>query len=231
MKRTTALSALALTSALALASCTDAAEDTTADTTTETTTTETTAETATETTSGTTSETTSAEETSSTSAAGTADISEEHNDADVMFAEMMIPHHRQAVDMSETLLAKDGISTEVAEFAQKVIDAQGPEIDRMNAMLEAWGQDPVTRAGEMAGHGNMRGMMSEEDMAALDAAEGTEASRLYLEQMIRHHRGAVDMARDEVNDGQNPEAVALAEDIIDAQESEIAEMEQLLQNL
>lgn len=83
----------------------------------------------------------------------------------------------------------------------------------------------------MAGHGNMRGMMSEEDMAALDAAEGTEASRLYLEQMIRHHEGAVDMARDEVNDGQNPEAVALAEDIIDAQESEIAEMEQLLQNL
>lgn len=64
-----------------------------------------------------------------------------------------------------------------------------------------------------------------------DAAEGTEASRLYLEQMIRHHEGAVDMARDEVNDGQNPEAVALAEDIIDAQESEIAEMEQLLQNL
>ena len=89
----------------------------------------------------------------------------------------------------------------------------------------------LTRAGEMAGHGNMRGMMSEEDMAALDAAEGTEASRLYLEQMIRHHEGAVDMARDEVNDGQNPEAVALAEDIIDAQESEIAEMEQLLQNL
>lgn len=88
---------------------------------------------------------------------------------------MMIPHHRQAVDMSETLLAKDGITPEVAEFARKVIDAQGPEIDRMNAMLEAWGQNPVTRAGEMAGHGNMRGMMSEEDMAALDAAEGTEA--------------------------------------------------------
>lgn len=223
MKRTTVLAALTLTSALALASCTDAAEDTA----TETTTTETTTTTTAETTTG----TTSAEETSSTGAAGDRDVSAEHNDADVTFAEMMIPHHSQAVDMSETLLAKDGISTEVAEFAQKVIDAQGPEIDRMNAMLEAWGQDPVTRAGEMAGHGNMRGMMSEEDMAALDAAEGTEASRLYLEQMIRHHEGAVDMARDEVNDGQNPEAVALAEDIIAAQESEIAEMEQMLQNL
>ncbi|NLF91276.1 MAG: DUF305 domain-containing protein [Corynebacterium marinum] len=218
MKRTTALSALALTSALALASCTDAAEDTATGTTTATTT-----ETAVE--------TTSAEETSSTGASADPDVSAGHNDADVAFAEMMIPHHRQAVDMSETLLAKDGITPEVAEFARKVIDAQGPEIDRMNAMLEAWGQNPVTRAGEMAGHGNMRGMMSEEDMAALDAAEGTEASRLYLEQMIRHHEGAVDMARDEVNDGQNPEAVALAEDIIDAQESEIAEMEQLLQNL
>ena len=83
MKRTTALSALALTSALALASCTEAAEDTATGTTT-TTTAETTVE------------TTSAEETSSTGASAAPDVSAGHNDADVMFAEMMIPHHRQA---------------------------------------------------------------------------------------------------------------------------------------
>ncbi|OFT23343.1 hypothetical protein HMPREF3160_06950 [Arthrobacter sp. HMSC06H05] len=63
-------------------------------------------------------------------------MSADHNDADIMFAQMMIPHHQQAVEMSEILLAKDDIPAEVIEFAQGVIDAQGPEIDRMNYMLE-----------------------------------------------------------------------------------------------
>src|SRR5699024_3733679 len=99
----------------------------------------------------------------------------EHNDADIMFAQMMIPHHQQAVEMSEMLLAKNDIPTEVADFAEGVIDAQGPEIDRMNTMLEAWGEDPVTGdMGEMD-HGGMSGMMSEEDMTALEDAQGSEA--------------------------------------------------------
>lgn len=153
------------------------------------------------------------------------------NDADVMFAQMMIPHHQQAVEMSEILLAKDDIPAEVIEFAQGVIDAQGPEIDRMNTMLETWEEDPVTGdMGEMD-HGGMSGMMSEEDMTALEDAQGTEAARLYLEQMTAHHEGAVDMARDEVTDGQNPQAIALAEQVIEDQEAEIAEMEQMLNEL
>ena len=148
-----------------------------------------------------------------------------------MFAQMMIPHHQQAVEMSEVLLAKDDIPAEVVEFAQRVIDAQGPEIDRMNAMLEAWGQQPVTGdMGEMD-HGGMSGMMSEEDMTALEDAKGTEAARLYLEQMTAHHEGAVDMARDEVADGQNPQAIALAEQVIEDQEAEIAQMQQMLTDL
>jgi uncharacterized protein (DUF305 family) len=77
----------------------------------------------------------------------------------------------------------------------------------------------------------MSGMMSEEDMQALEDAQGTEASRLYLEQMTAHHEGAVEMARDQVEQGQNPQAVALAQDVIEAQEAEITEMEGLLQGL
>lgn len=148
-----------------------------------------------------------------------------------MFSQMMIPHHQQAVEMSEILLAKDDIPAEVIEFAQGVIDAQGPEIDRMNTMLETWEEDPVTGdMGEMD-HGGMSGMMSEEDMTALEDAKGTEAARLYLEQMTAHHEGAVDMAREEVTDGQNPQAIALAEQVIEDQEAEIAEMEQMLNEL
>lgn len=172
-----------------------------------------------------------------TDTAGTGEeISAEHNDADVMFAQMMIPHHQQAVEMSEILLAKDDIPQNVADFAQGVIDAQGPEIDRMNAMLEAWGQQPMNMddmdgTGGMGGHGGMSGMMSEDDMQQLEDATGTDAAKLYLEQMTRHHEGAVDMAEQQVANGQNPQAVALAEQVIEDQEAEIQEMKTMLENL
>ena len=105
------------------------------------------------------------------------------NDADVMFAQMMIPHHEQAVEMSEMLLAKDDVPAEVAEFAQRVIDAQGPEIERINDMLTAWEAEPLADAEDMDGmdHGSgagMSGMMSEEDMSALEDAQGAGAADL-----------------------------------------------------
>ena len=217
MKRTHVLSALAVASTLALAACGEATESRNTDATI----------------SATSTATTTAETTETTTATTEADgeISADHNDADIMFAQMMIPHHQQAVEMSEMLLVKEGIPAQVVEFAQGVIDAQGPEIDRMNAMLEAWGQQPATGdMGEMD-HGGMSGMMSEEDMTALEDAKGTEAARLYLEQMTAHHEGAVDMARDEVADGQNPQAIALAEQVIEDQEAEIAQMQQMLTDL
>ena len=219
MKRTTALSTLALASALALTGCGTGADEQDTGTSAETA-----------------APATAAPETPSTTSASEEPIAEEHNDADVMFAQMMVPHHEQAVEMSETLLAKEEVPAEVADFAQQVIDAQGPEIERMNAMLEAWGQEPMMESGGMEGmdHGSgagMSGMISEEDMQALEDAQGTEASRLYLEQMTAHHEGAVEMARDQVEQGQNPQAVALAQDVIEAQEAEITEMEGLLQGL
>lgn len=218
MKRTLVLSTLAVASTLALAACGEATDATTDATTSATSTTTTTPET-TETT------------TATTEADG--EISADHNDADIMFVQMMIPHHQQAVEMSEMLLAKEGIPAQVVEFAQGVIDAQGPEINRMNAMLEAWDQQPVTDSGGMdhGKMGGMSGMMSQEDMTALEEAQGTEAARLYLEQMTTHHEGAVDMARDEVADGQNPHAITLAEQVISDQEAEIAQMQQMLTDL
>ena len=219
MKRSTTLSSLALASALALTGCgTTGAEESPG----------TAAETA--------APAASAPETTSTSSASGEPVAEEHNDDDVMFAQMMIPHHEQAVDMSETLLAKDDLPVEVADFAQRVVDAQGPEIERMDQMLTTWGQERLADAEDMDGmdHGSgagMSGMMSEEDLSALADAQGTEAARLYLGQMTVHHEGAVEMARDQVEQGQNPQAVALAQDVIEAQEAEITEMEELLQGL
>lgn len=166
------------------------------------------------------------------------DTAAEHNDADVMFAQMMIPHHRQAVEMSEIMLAKDSISPEVRDLATQIRDAQAPEIETMTGWLESWGE-PVEPEGGMEGHdmgnmggsGEMQGMMTEDQLAELEAAEGDEAARMFLESMTAHHNGAVDMAQEEIENGQYPDAIALAETIVETQQAEIAEMEALLAEL
>ena len=154
---------------------------------------------------------------SSTPAAGP------HNDADVMFASMMIPHHNQAIEMSDILLAKDGVDAGVAALAQKIKAAQGPEVAQMTGWLVGWGEDPSS--GGMQ-HGD-DGMMSQAEMDALKNATGAEATQLFLNGMIKHHTGAIAMARTELKEGANPDAKKLAQAIIDSQEAEIAEMRRL----
>ena len=146
-----------------------------------------------------------------------------YNDADVTFAQMMLPHHSQAVDMSGMLLAKSGVSEEVRQLATDIAAAQGSEIEQLSMMLDEWGEDQETPMAH-----SMDGMMSEEDMTALETATSAEAERLFLEQMIQHHTGAIDMAQTEVEDGENPDAVALAENIVSTQRAEIDQMEDLL---
>ena len=152
-----------------------------------------------------------------------------HNMDDVMFARMMIPHHQQAIEMSDILLAKDGIDAKVTELATQIKAAQAPEIARMSGWLAGWGQNPSPSMG--MDHGDGGGMMSQADMDALKNANGAEAARLFLTGMIAHHQGAITMAKDELANGQNPEAKQLAQDIIDAQQAEITTMNQLLKQL
>jgi uncharacterized protein (DUF305 family) len=148
------------------------------------------------------------------------------NDADMQFTMMMIPHHEQAVEMADMVLAKDGIDERVLTLAEQIKAAQGPEIELMESWLDDWG----TPMGDMDGmdHG---GMMSDTDMEALEAATGAEASRLFLEQMIVHHEGAIEMAQDEIDNGQNLDVIALADNIIASQTTEIATMEDILATL
>ncbi|WP_337587476.1 DUF305 domain-containing protein [Arthrobacter sp. CAL618] len=74
-------------------------------------------------------------------------------------------------------------------------------------------------------------MLDEDQMADLEAAEGDDAVGLFLESMIEHHDGAVEMAQEEIDNGENPAAIALAETIMETQLAEIQEMEQLLAEL
>jgi len=161
---------------------------------------------------------------SAPSSSSTAAAEADFNDQDVMFAQMMKPHHEQAVEMSDMILAKDGISTDVTDLATQIKEAQGPEISQLEEWLTAWGAED-----SMSGMDHsMDGMMSDEDMSALESATGAEAEKLFLEQMMMHHEGAVEMAQTEVDEGQNADAVEMAEMIVQTQTEEIATMQDLL---
>ncbi|MGX1694951.1 DUF305 domain-containing protein [Microbacterium keratanolyticum] len=147
--------------------------------------------------------------------------------ADQMFVTMMIPHHEQAIEMSDVILEKEGVDERVRTLAEEIKAAQGPEIERMNEWLAEWGVGSDGHAG--MDHGD--GMMSAEDMANLEAANGADAARLFLEQMIVHHEGAVEMAQVAVENGEDPDVRALAQEVIDAQQIEIATMRDLLTQL
>jgi uncharacterized protein (DUF305 family) len=169
-------------------------------------------------------------------AGDSATTSSEHNEADVEFATDMIPHHAQAVRMADMAEARAG-SAELRSLAADIEDAQGPEIELMAGWLESWGEEvPDTDAGHMGmDHdnmggldGDMPGMMSDEQLDALGEASGSPFDAMWLRMMIEHHEGAIEMARTEQAEGQNPDAIALAEDIEAAQTAEIATMEDML---
>ena len=154
------------------------------------------------------------------------------NNADEIFAMEMIAPHQRAIEMADMLLDKDGVDERVTEMAQNIKDAQGPEIDTMNGWLDSWGIVTGDSGMEgMKGMDHSGGMMSDEDMTSLENAPGAEASSLFLEQMIEHHNGAIDMAQLELNNGENPDALLLAQKIIDDQSAEIATMQSILDTL
>ncbi|GIF16332.1 DUF305 domain-containing protein [Actinoplanes teichomyceticus] len=155
-----------------------------------------------------------------------------HNDADVAFAQQMIPHHRQAVEMAAMADGRAG-DARVTALAGQIRAAQQPEIDTMTGWLTAWGA-PAPSAGDTMGdmhHDAMPGGMSESDMTALHNAKGAEFDKQFLTMMIEHHEGAVEMARTETAQGADPQAKALAQKIITAQQAEIATMKGILAQL
>lgn len=158
------------------------------------------------------------------------------NKADVSFAQDMIPHHRQATEMAA--LAKTRTDTAaVLALAADIEAAQGPEIDTMTGWLKDWGKDVPAEGDDMGGmdHSNMGGdsssmpgMMSDDQMAELEASSGVGFDQMFLTMMVAHHEGAVQMAKAEQSDGKNAEAKALAGTIRKDQTAEIATMRDLL---
>ena len=184
--------------------------------------------------SGTSSETTTSRDGSAGSNPSSA---AQFNDADVTFAQGMIPHHGQAIEMAQ-LAADRTLSTEVKQLAADIEAVQAPEIDLLTTWLERLGEEVPSadiEHGDMSrmdhssdGSGEMSGMMDEEDMAMLEGASGAAFDQMFLEMMVEHHQGAVTMAQAEVEEGVNADAIEMAEEIIETQNAEIAQMQQLL---
>ncbi len=201
-------------------------------------------------TSGTTSGTTTARSTGSpASISASASATATFNDADVAFAQMMIVHHQGAIQMAD-LAPSRAQNQDVLALAARIKAAQAPEIDQMTSWLTAWGAAPSMMSGSTTSgtggmdHGgmggatsaagssmSMPGMMSGDQMQQLESASGAAFDKMFLELMIVHHQGAIEMAETEIADGSNPEAVALAQKIKSDQTAEIAEIQALLQTL
>jgi uncharacterized protein (DUF305 family) len=154
-----------------------------------------------------------------------------HNAADTDFATAMISHHGQAIQMADMILAKTQ-NADVKSLAERIKAAQAPEIATMSGWLQGWDAavpDPFASDTMSSMHSDH--MMSAGDMQAMASASGTEADRMFLEMMPKHHEGAIAMARDEVSSGMNSTAKALAQKIIVDQTAEIAEMSDMLTKL
>ncbi|SEB83471.1 DUF305 domain-containing protein [Streptomyces sp. TLI_105] len=169
--------------------------------------------------------------TASAPAAGADSAPGAFNDADVMFAQMMIPHHEQALEMAE-LADGRAEDPEVKKLVAAIEQAQEPEIRKMKAWLKGWGKPES--AGHGSGHGSghgMSGMMSDQDMKDLAATKGKAFDRKFAELMIAHHDGAVAMAKDEQKNGSNATARKLADDVVRTQSAEVDQLRKILDRL
>ena len=158
----------------------------------------------------------------------TAELPDDVNDADVAFVQGMVPHHEQAIQMSELVIANGDDPTVIA-LAEQINAAQGPEIDQMNTWLDDWDIDPAGSDG-MDGMDGANGMMSDDEMDMMSEAMGADLDRMFLETMIRHHQGAIRMAEVELEEGSNADVIALAQGIIDGQQAEIDQMQSMLED-
>ncbi|GAA2443669.1 hypothetical protein GCM10010191_70290 [Actinomadura vinacea] len=178
--------------------------------------------------------------TSSSAAPGAGQQAGQHNQEDVKFGQMMIPHHQQALEMAKAAKTKAAMP-EVKKLAADIEKAQDPEIKQMTAWLTSWGASMP--APEMTGmdHGGMNdgggmkagehGMMSAQDMQKLEKLSGMAYDKAFLEMMIKHHQGAVTMAKKQQTAGQFPAAKAMAGTIVTSQTAEIATMQGMLKKM
>jgi uncharacterized protein (DUF305 family) len=158
-----------------------------------------------------------------------------YNSADVTFATTMVPHHQQAIEMS-TMAVERSIDPELIALANQIIATQQPEVNILNVFLVQWNENPENRTGggdvaEDTPEPSVPGMVDDATIAKLESLRGPEFDRLWLQSMISHHQGAVAMAKSEIADGKNVDAIAVAETIVAGQDAQIGQMTRMLEGM
>ncbi len=143
-----------------------------------------------------------------------------------MFAEMMIPHHQQAVDMSDLALKKS-TNPKILDLAQRIKDAQSLEIIQMQSWLG--GKEANSMMTDHSGH-SMGGMLTEEEFSKLESSSGVTFDTLFLEGMIVHHEGAIDMTQ-MIKETTTQEVNTFGLNVVEVQSEEIREMKEILESL
>ena len=153
------------------------------------------------------------------------------NAADIEFAQGMIAHHEQAIEMAEIALdPATGASPEVVDLATRIQAAQDPEVELMTGWLTAAGEPVAMDTSDGHDMSSMEGMMTADQMDEMAAMTGADFDQMWLEMMIAHHEGAISQSETVKADGSNVDVLLLADQIITAQQAEIAEMQALLQS-
>ena len=145
---------------------------------------------------------------------------------DIMFLQMMIPHHQQAIDISDLALTKSSDS-ELLALAKNIRDEQAAEIITMKAWLDKAGAD--LDPGHSMGH-DMGGMLSDSELAALKAATGKSFDLLWLKGMTGHHVGAIDMAT-MIEDADNDEIKSFGQAIVTSQSAQNKQMAAMIKRM
>ena len=164
------------------------------------------------------------------SGGSTVDKNASWNKADQKFVQEMIPHHEQAVVMSE-MVTNVEISTQTAALASEIMGAQASEIELMQGLLNEWGVESDPHAGHKMSGDESHGMMTDEEIAELENLSGADFEKMWLTMMLAHHQGAVKMAETVIADGKDSRVKTLAEQIVSQQQKEIAQINTLLANL
>ncbi|MFJ9713616.1 DUF305 domain-containing protein [Streptomyces sp. NPDC101234] len=162
---------------------------------------------------------------SSTSSATSTSTTGTYDEADVKFAQMMIPHHEQALEMAKLA---DGRASDSAikNIAAKIEKAQDPEITTLKGWLQSWAKPEAM--GDMPGMSMGEGMMSDKDVKELKSMEGAEFDKMFAQMMIQHHNGAITMAKHEQKKGHNADAKKMAGDIVTGQSAEVKQLQSIL---
>ncbi len=150
-----------------------------------------------------------------------ASAASDFNEADVTFARAMIPHGEQGADMSELVLEVEGLEPGVRSLARELVDNRHVETEQLEQWVATHGEPLAAEAPGHSHGGGEDGIATPAQMYTLDQAEGTAAQSLYVEMMIKHHRGAVVAAREEIARGQNHTLVEFARMILRTREAQL----------